>query len=111
MFGTVKRIIAWCGDFKASLFIGFIFSFFSSWMVAAPVAFAGFTIGGIVESVRKGEQIDKSLWLKCLGVITLLTMGRFLFDYLKARYHEKIGYLLIARDRIKIGEASSLVLF
>ena len=105
MFGTVKRIIAWCGDFKASPFIGFIFSFFSSWMVAAPVAFAGFTIGGIVESVRKGEQIDKSLWLKCLGVITLLTLGRFLFDYLKARYHEKIGYLLIARDRIKIGEA------
>lgn len=105
MFSTIKRIIKWCGEFKASLFIGFIFSFFSSWMVAAPVAFAGFTIGGIVESIRRGEEIEETLWLKCLGIITLLTLGRFLFDYLKARYHEKIGYLLIARDRIGIGEA------
>ena len=105
MFSTVKRIIKWCGDFKASLFIGFIFSFFSSWMVAAPVAYAGYTIGGIIETLRKGEEIDKSLWLKSLGMITLLVIGRFLFDYLKARFHEKIGYELIARDRIKIGEA------
>ena len=105
MFSTVKRIIAWCGDFKKDLFIGFIFSFFSSWMVAAPVAFAGFTIGSIVETLKSGGSIEKTQWLKCLGVIVLLTIGRFLFDYLKARYHETIGYLLIARDRIKIGEA------
>lgn len=105
MFSTVKRIISWCGDFKASLFIGFVFSFFSSWMVAAPVAFAGYTIGGIVDSIRSGKQIESNLWLKSLGIITLMVLGRFLFDYLKARSHEKIGYLLIARDRIKIGEA------
>ena len=96
MFSTVKRIIAWCGDFKKDLFIGFVFSFFSSWMVAAPVAFAGFTIGSIVETLKSGGSIEKTLWLKCLGVIVLLTIGRFLFDYLKARYHETIGYLLIA---------------
>lgn len=105
MFSTVKRIIAWCGDFKSDLFVGFIFSFFSSWMVAAPVAFAGFTIAQIVETLKSGNSISDTLWLKCLGVIVGLTLGRFLFDYLKARYHEKIGYLLIARDRIKIGEA------
>ncbi len=105
MFKTVKRIIGWCGEFKASLFIGFVFSFFSSWMVAAPVAYAGFTIGGIIDTTKKGEAIDKSLWLKSLGVITALVIGRFIFDYLKARFHERIGYELIARDRIKIGEA------
>ena len=105
MFSTVKRIIAWCGDFKGDLFLGFVFSFFSSWMVAAPIAFAGFTIAEIVEIKKAGENIPSNLWLKCLGVIVGLTIGRFLFDYLKARYHEKIGYLLIARDRIKIGEA------
>ncbi len=105
MFSTVKRIIAWCGDFKGDLFLGFVFSFFSSWMVAAPVAFAGFTIAQIFETLKAGDNISSILWLECLGVITGLTIGRFLFDYLKARYHEKIGYLLIARDRIKIGEA------
>nr|MCR5544157.1 ABC transporter ATP-binding protein/permease [Eubacterium sp.] len=105
MFSTVKRIIAWCGDFKGDLFLGFVFSFFSSWMVAAPIAYAGFTIAEIVEIKKAGESIPSNLWLKCLGVIVGLTIGRFLFDYLKARFHEKIGYLLIARDRIKIGEA------
>lgn len=105
MFKTVKRIIGWCGEFKARLFIGFVFSFFSSWMVAAPVAYAGFTIGGIIETTKKGETLDKSLWLKSLGIITAMVIGRFVFDYLKARFHERIGYELIARDRIKIGEA------
>ena len=38
MFKTVKRIIDWCGEFKASLYVGFLFSFLSSWAVAAPVA-------------------------------------------------------------------------
>lgn len=105
MFKTVKRIIGWCGEFKARLFIGFVFSFFSSWMVAAPVAYAGFTIGGIIETTKKGETLDKYLWLKSLGIITAMVIGRFVFDYLKARFHERIGYELIARDRIKIGEA------
>ncbi len=105
MFITVKRIINWCGDFKKDLYIGFLFSFLSSWAVAAPVVYAGYTIGGIVESLKKGEAIDGTLWLKSLGVIFGLVLVRFLLDYLKARFHEKIGYELIARDRIKIGEA------
>ena len=78
MFSTVKRIIAWCGDFKGDLFLGFVFSFFSSWMVAAPVAFAGFTIAQIVETLKAGDDISSILWLKCLGVIAGLTLGRFL---------------------------------
>ncbi len=105
MFGTIKRIIDWCGEFKGSLFIGFVFSFLSSWAVAAPVAYAGYVIGMIIESVKKGEVIDSTLAFRSLIVITLMVFARFLFDYLKARYHEKIGYELVARDRLKIGEA------
>ena len=40
MFGTVKRIIDWCGSFKKNLYIGFIFSFFSGWFAAMPVIWA-----------------------------------------------------------------------
>ncbi len=105
MFRTIKRIIDWCGEFKADLFIGFIFSFFSSWAVAAPVAYAGFVIGMIIKGVKIGEDIDPSLALRSLGIILLMVFARFLFDYLKARFHEKIGYELVARDRLKIGEA------
>ncbi len=105
MFRTIKRIIDWCGEFKGSLFVGFVFSFLSSWAAAAPVAYAGYVIGMIIESVKNGEGIDPSLALKSLIVITLMVFARFLFDYLKARFHEKIGYELVARDRLKIGEA------
>ena len=40
MFGTVKRIIDWCGSFKKNLYIGFVFSFFSGWFAAMPVIWA-----------------------------------------------------------------------
>ncbi|MCR5323969.1 MAG: ABC transporter ATP-binding protein/permease [Lachnospiraceae bacterium] len=105
MFKTVKRIIDWCGKFKASLFVGFLFSFLSSWAVAAPVGYAGYVIGGIVDDIRSGKGIDPGLALKSFFLIMLMVLGRFIFDYLKARFHEKIGYELVARDRLKIGEA------
>ncbi len=105
MFKTVKRIIDWCGDFKGSLFLGFLFSFLSSWAIAAPVGYAGYVIGGIIEEIRKGNVIDASLTGKSFLIIALMVLARFLFDYLKARCHEKIGYELVARDRLKIGEA------
>ncbi|MBQ6129606.1 MAG: ABC transporter ATP-binding protein [Lachnospiraceae bacterium] len=105
MFRTVKRIIDWCEGFKASLFVGFIFSFLSSWAVAAPVAYSGYVIGQIIGGVRSGKGIDPMLAWKSLLMILLTVLARFLFDYLKARFHEKIGYELVARDRLKIGEA------
>lgn len=105
MFKTIKRIIDWCGEFKGSLFAGFVFSFFSSWAMAAPVAYSGYVISRIIEGQRAGNGVDPKLALKSLGVITLMVLARFLFDYLKARFHEKIGYELVARDRLKIGEA------
>ena len=45
MFRTVKRIITWCGSFRRNLYIGFLFSFFSSWFAAMPVALAAWLIG------------------------------------------------------------------
>ena len=105
MFKTIKRIIDWCGGFKKSLFIGFVFSFFSSWAVAAPVGYAGFVIAKIIESIRNGNGVDPALAWKSLIIITIMVFARFLFDYLKARCHETIGYELVARDRLKIGEA------
>ena len=105
MFKTVKRIIDWCGEFKASLFAGFVFSFLSSWAVAAPVGYAGYVIGGIIRDLHAGKGIEPGLALKSFLLIMIMVLTRFFFDYLKARFHEKIGYELVARDRLKIGEA------
>ena len=53
MFRTVKRIIDWCGEFKGRLYIGFVFSFLSTWFVAAPIMIAAYTIGMIVDDARR----------------------------------------------------------
>ena len=65
MFGTVKRIIDWCGSFKKNLYIGFVFSFFSGWFAAMPVIWAAYTIGKLVECGGAGKNCFSGLdWEK-----------------------------------------------
>lgn len=105
MFRTIARIIRWCGNFKKRLYIGFIFSFLSGLSAAAPVVYAGYIIGKVVQWSRDGTGIPPGLWLRSLGAIFIAILLRFLLDYLKARFQETISYELIARDRLAIGTA------
>ena len=105
MFRTVKRIINWCGEFKSRLYMGFFFSFLSTWFAAMPTMAAAYTVGMLIESERKGTGFDKNwIWLST-GIILCLVLLRFLFDYLRARFQEGISYELVARDRLAIGDA------
>ena len=105
MFKTIKRIIEWCSEFKGKLYIGFVFSFFSSWFAAMPVMAAAYTISQLVEAKRQGVPFDgKWIGLSVAGILLLIFL-RFLFDYLRARFQETISYDLVARDRLAIGDA------
>ena len=105
MFGTVKRIIDWCGSFKKNLYIGFVFSFFSGWFAAMPVIWAAYMIGKLVECEGQGKAVS-TVWIgKSIGILLLFIFLRFLFDYLRARFQESISYELIARDRLAVGDA------
>lgn len=105
MFGTVKRIIDWCGSFKKNLYIGFVFSFFSGWFAAMPVIWAAYMIGKLVESAGQGTSISSEWIGKSIGILLLFIFLRFLFDYLRAKFQEAISYELIARDRLAVGDA------
>ena len=105
MFGTVKRIIDWCGSFKKNLYIGFVFSFFSGWFAAMPVIWAAYTIGKLVECEGQGKTISADWIGKSIVIQMLFIFLRFLFDYLRARFQESISYELIARDRLAVGDA------
>lgn len=105
MFGTVKRIIDWCGSFKKNLYIGFVFSFFSGWFTAMPVIWAAYTIGKLVECEGQGKTISADWIGKSIVIQLLFIFLRFLFDYLRARFQESISYELIARDRLAVGDA------
>ena len=105
MFGTVKRIIDWCGSFKKNLYIGFVFSFFSGWFAAMPVIWAAYTIGKLVECEGQGKTISADWIGKSIVILLCFIFLRFLFDYLRARFQESISYELIARDRLAVGDA------
>ena len=105
MFSTVKRIITWCGAFKGKLYTGFVFSFFSYWFTAAPIALAAWTLGRLIEAQQNGVPFDSGWILRSVLLILLFVFLRFLFDYLRARFQETISYELIARDRLAIGDA------
>ncbi len=109
MFGTVKRIINWCGTFKKNLYIGFVFSFFSGWFAAMPVIWAAYIIGKIVENSGSNEIISTSWVGRSIGILLVFIFLRFLFDYLRARFQEAISYELIARDRLAVGDAMKRV--
>lgn len=105
MFKTVKRIISWCGEFKGKLYAGFVFSFFSHWFAALPIAVAAYTIGLLIEGEKNGTFFDKK-WIGLSILIQLVfVFFRFLFDYLRARFQEGISYELVARDRLAVGDA------
>ena len=105
MFGTVKRIIDWCGSFRKNLYIGFIFSFLSGWFAAMPVVWAAYMIGKLVEDEGQGKAVSTEWIGKSIVILLFFIFLRFLFDYLRARFQESISYELIARDRLAVGDA------
>lgn len=105
MFGTVKRIIDWCGEFKGKLYLGFLMTFLSHIFTALPLGLAAYTVGELIEAEIAGRAPDASLILKSVVIQIVFVFFRFLFDYLRARLQEPIGYLLTARDRLAVGDA------
>ena len=105
MFKTLKRIIGWCGEFKGELYAGFVFSFFSHLFAAMPVMVAAYTVGLLLTSAREGTAFDKKWAGISFGVIALLVILRFFFDYMRSRFQEAISYELVAKDRLVIGDA------
>lgn len=105
MFRTIKRIIDWCGEFKGRLYAGFVFTFLSHIFTAMPVMIAAYTIGLLIESEVNNTAFDTSWIWKSIVLQVVFVFLRFLFDYLRARFQESIGYELTARDRLAIGDA------
>ncbi|MCM1542458.1 MAG: ABC transporter ATP-binding protein/permease [Blautia sp.] len=110
MFKTLKRIIDWCGGFKWKLYAGFVCSFFSHLFAAMPVMVAAYTVGLFLTSEREGNAMNGMTFDKkwagiSFGVIALLVILRFFFDYMRSRFQEAISYELVAKDRLAIGDA------
>ena len=80
-------------------------TFFSHIFAALPLALAAYTVGLLIESQQGGAAFDTAWIWRVIVIQVVLVLLRFLFDYLRARLQEPIGYQLTARDRLAIGDA------
>ncbi|QUH28005.1 ABC transporter ATP-binding protein [Vallitalea guaymasensis] len=104
MFKTIKRIIIWTGNYKKSLYIGFVYSFLVTIFSAMPIMATGYTLDLVLKDMRGEITLEKNLAFTMLIFIILTVLLRFYFSYLRAKSQESVGYEIAAKQRIKIGE-------
>ena len=72
MFKSMKRIIKWAGKYKGRLYLGSVFSFFSSLSTAIPTMAAAYALDKAIAAYWAGNTILPDLadaldycWLDC----------------------------------------------
>ena len=104
MFKSMKRIIRWAGKYKGRLYLGSVFSFFSSLTTAIPTMAAAYALDKSIQAYWTGAAISISLVWQMLGIIIGSIILNFLFSYLRAVLQESIGYEVAAGQRIHLGD-------
>ena len=104
MFKAMKRIIRWAGKYKGRLYLGSLFSFFSSLTTAIPTMAAAYALDKSIQAYWTGTAISISLVWQMLGIIIGSIILNFLFSYLRAVLQESIGYEVAAGQRIHLGD-------
>ncbi len=105
MFKTVKRIIDWCGEYKKRLYFGFVLTFFIHIFSAATIMVAAFTLGKMIKNVNTFATFDKTWIVKSFIIILALVILKFIFMFIKAKCQEPIGYHMVAKNRLEVGES------
>lgn len=100
----MKRIIQWAGKYKSRLYLGSVFSFFSSFATAIPTMVAAYALDEAVQAYWNHTAIDDTLVWKVLFIIIGAIFLNFLLSYLRAVLQESIGYEVAARQRIHLGD-------
>ena len=104
MFKSMKRIIKWAGKYKGRLYLGSVFSFFSSLSTAIPTMAAAYALDKAIAAYWAGSTIESSLIWQTLWIIVGSIALNFLLSYLRAVLQESIGYEVAAGQRIHLGD-------
>ena len=92
MFKSMKRIIRWAGKYRGRLYLGSVFSFFSSLSTAIPTMAAAYALDKSIQAYWAHTTIDASLIWKMLWIIVGSIALNFLFSYLRAILQERDVY-------------------
>ena len=104
MFKSMKRIIKWAGKYKGRLYLGSVFSFFSSLSTAIPTMAAAYALDKAIAAYWAGNTIESSLIWQTLWITVGSIALNFLLSYLRAVLQESIGYEVAAGQRIHLGD-------
>lgn len=104
MFKSMRRIIQWAGKYKGRLYLGSVFSFFSSLSTAIPTMAAAYALDKAIVAYWAGSTIESSLIWQMLWIIIGLIALNFLLSYLRAVLQESIGYEVASQQRIHLGD-------
>ena len=96
MFKSMERIIRWAGKYKGRLYLGAVFSFFSSLTTAIPTMTAAYALDKAVQAYWSNTAIDTVLIWQTLWIIIGSIVLNFLLSYLRAVLQESIGYEVAA---------------
>lgn len=75
MFKSMKRIIKWAGKYKGRLYLGSVFSFFSSLSTAIPTMAAAYALDKAIAAYWAGNTIESSLMTLLFRMYPLVTIN------------------------------------
>lgn len=104
MFKTMKRIIRWAGRYKKRLYLGSVYSFFSSLATAIPTMVAAYALDKAIQAYWTNTAIEPALIWQTLWIIVGSIALNFLLSYLRAVLQESIGTEVAAGQRIHLGD-------
>ena len=104
MFKSMKRIIRWADKYKSRLYLGSLFSFFSSLTTAIPTMAAAYALDKAIQSYWTQTTIETGLIWQVLFIIIGSIIANFVLSYLRAVLQESIGYEVASQQRIHLGD-------
>lgn len=104
MLKSMKRIVKWAGKYKWRLYLGAVFSFFSSLTTAMPTMAAAYAIEKTIRAYWVQSVLPSELIWQMLFVIIASVFLNFLLSYGRAALQESIGYEVASRQRIHLGD-------
>ena len=104
MFKSMKRIIRWAGKYKGNLYLGSVFSFFSSLTTAIPTMAAAYALDKTIQAYWTQTTVESVLIWQMLFIIIGSIALNFLFSYLRAVLQESIGYEVASQQRVHLGD-------
>lgn len=104
MFKSMKRIVKWAGKYKWRLYLGAVFSFFSSLTTAIPTMVAAYAIEQTIQAYWEQAVLPSKVIWQALFIIIGSILLNFLLSYAKAVLEESIGYEVASQQRIHLGD-------